>query len=322
MCIPNSLLYPCIMPSIPEDYIRARASMSYLFDFLPIDRIIFIGPDSLKSLIENDKKFFPIDFLDESELLPLKTVKKIYDPLLSSTSLKSISSVNWYYQQFLKMAYSKICESEYYLCWDSDTIPMRKIDMFSAAGKPYFDIKPEYNSSYFITLQRLFGYNKVIEGSFISEHMLFKTDFMLELINEIEKLDFDGKFFYEKILSAIGSDNLKLGFSEFETFGTFVAMRHQSDYMLRHWKSFRNTNFFIDRSQLIKEDIDWLSKDYDAATFEKYHETENSLTELFRNPYYREKLSPKQFYTAILESGIMGEYVDGKIKIGDNFFPV
>ena len=67
-----------------------------------------------------------------------------------------------------------------------------------------------------------------------------------------------------------------------------------------------------------QDDIDWLGKDYDAATFEKYQETNEVLNQLFKDPRYREKLTPKQFYTTILESGVFGEYANGTI-IGEDF---
>ncbi|WP_026517135.1 DUF6492 family protein [Butyrivibrio sp. MC2021] len=323
----NDLRFPCIIPTIVTDYLRSRVFIPYFFKYLPISSITFIGPANLKEQLDKDIADGILDasntfFLDEVSLVPFSPVKKIYDELDSENKSIRPSSVNWYYQQFLKMAYSKICESEYYLCWDSDTLPLRKIDMFSSDDKPYLDVKPEFRNSYFLTLERLFGYDKVIENSFISEHMLFDTELMQALISEIERLSFFGDHFYEKILSAVGPDNLSLGFSEFETYGTWVAMKHVSKYKLRNWKSFRNTNFFIDIADLTKEDIEWLAISYDAASFEKYQETEQILTDLFRNPRYREKLTPELFYKSILESGAMGEYVDGKIKSGSGFNPL
>ena len=323
MTNPNNTMFPCIIPAIPEDFNRTKDTLHYLFEFLPVSKIVFIGPSSLEPLVnETDDSDLQIDYINENSLVPFSKVKEVFDPILAAATTKAISTVNWYYQQFLKMAYATVCKEDYYLSWDVDTIPVKKIDMFAENGKPYFDIKPEYNTSYFVTIERLFGYTKIIQDSFISEHMLFNKDYMLEMIDEIEKTSFEGNAFYEKILSAVGTDNLKLGFSEFETFGTFVAMRHQSTYMLRKWKSFRNANFFVDISDITPEDIKWLSKDYHAATFEKYQKTEDMLAGLFRDPHYREKLSPEQFYKAILESGTMGEYNDGKIKVGDSYFPI
>ena len=323
----SKVLYPCIIPTIVPDYLRSHSFFLTFFKLLPISKIVFIGPESLREYVEKDsaENVFGnniIEFVAECSLVPFAPVKTIYDELVSQNLSQNPSSVNWYYQQFLKMAYSRVCPEEYYLCWDSDTLPIREINMFSESGKPYFDVKFELQNSYFVTINRLFGFSKIIEKSFISEHMLFNCELMKEMLDEIEKTNFKGSQFYEKIMSAVGADNLFVGFSEFETFGTWVAMKHQSKYMLRFWKSFRNLNFFVDISDLTQEDIDWLAISYDAATFEKYQETEEILTKLFRDPRYREKLTPEQFYISILESGAMGEYKDGKFKYGNGYAPV
>ncbi len=319
--------YPCIIPAILEDYERIKKHFWRYFEFLPINELVIIGPADIGDVIakDNESDLFKdntVKFINESEILSIQKMIPIHANLAENRTTQKYSSVNWYYQQFLKMAYAYHCTSDYYLCWDSDTMPLKKLSMFSNDGNPYLDIKNEHNSTYFLTIKRLLGFSKVIEKSFISEHMLFKKDYMIELINEIEASSSKGNNFYEKILYAVGKDNLALGFSEFETYGTWIGMRHPSAYTLRNWKSMRNTNFFIDISDITDEDIDWLSKSYDAATFEKYHDTESSLNELFKNPRYREKLTPEQFYISILESGIMGDYSNGVLTVNGFSMPI
>ena len=48
------------------------------------------------------------------------------------------------------MSYSRICKDEYYLLWDSNTIPIRPINMFKN-GHPLFDMKLEHHTQYFVT---------------------------------------------------------------------------------------------------------------------------------------------------------------------------
>ncbi len=324
----NCIQFPCIIPCIKEDYLRMHDKFIRIFECLDVAEIVFIGPESLQAYVQSDKdiKLFgnnAVSFLNENMLLEIEKLHPIYSSLLDKNTKPKPSSINWYYQQFLKMAYAKICSAEYYLCWDSDTIPLRKISMFDDNKKPYLDIKMEYNESYFKTIGKLFGAGKIIEKSFISEHMLFNKKYMLEIIEEIEKKeDIAGNDFCEKILNAVGYDNLRTGYSEFETYGTYIGLKHPSVYTLRNWNSFRNINFFIGVDDVTKDDILWLSKDYDAASFEQYQTTEPELTEIFKNPRYREKLSPRQFYTAVLESGIMGEYVNGAIEFEGMRAPV
>lgn len=310
--------FPCVIPTITKDFLRMQMNYKRLFDHLQISEMVFVGPPDLEENVQkarNEGLFedYPVRYVNENSLIDIGTVRPVFNSLITPENNLKPTAVNWYYQQFLKLGYSLVCDSEYYLCWDSDTLPLRKIDMFSPDGKPYLDIKPEFNNTYFITIENLFGFSKIIEKSFVAEHMLFNTALMKEMISEIEKTNYEGTKFYEKILHAVGSNNLNQGFSEFETYGSWVGMRHSSAYKLRDWRSFRNTNFFVDISEVTQADLDWLSIDYDAATFEKYQETNKDLTELFRNPRYREKLTPKQFYTSVLESGLFGEYANGSI---------
>ncbi|WP_177201726.1 hypothetical protein [Butyrivibrio proteoclasticus] len=58
---------------------------------------------------------------------------------------------------------------------------------------------------------------------------------------------------------------------------------------------------------------------YDAATFERYQETEPQLNELYKNPRYRKKLTFEQFYISVLESGAMGEYNSNGTVLIDGF---
>ena len=41
------------------------------------------------------------------------------------------------------MSYSRICQKEYYLLWDSDTIPIKPIKMFEKRN-PIFDMQNDY----------------------------------------------------------------------------------------------------------------------------------------------------------------------------------
>ncbi|WP_051211754.1 DUF6492 family protein [Butyrivibrio fibrisolvens] len=311
----------CVIPALPKDYMRTRIHYHRLFDFLDLKKIVFIGPPELLIQISTDRNDgvlgdHDIEFLNERTLVPFDEVKECFIKQLTPESTVDARSAGWYYQQFLKMQYSAVCEEEYYLCWDADTVPLKHISMFSDNGNPYFDVKTECQDRYFITIERLFNFGKIIQKSFISEHMLFKKEYMQEMIKEIENTSYPGSAFYEKILYAAGNDNISLGFSEFETYGTYVGMRHSSAYVLRDWKSFRNINFFVDISKVTQEDLEWLSKDYHSATFEKYQETNDVLNQLFNEPRYRELLSPQQFYQAVLESGAMGDYENGVIKDG------
>ena len=54
------------------------------------------------------------------------------------------------------MHYCIICQENYYLIWDSDTIPVKEVKLFNNDSKPFFDVKREYHKPYFITMKKIF----------------------------------------------------------------------------------------------------------------------------------------------------------------------
>ena len=315
---------PMIIPTIPKDYTRVKRDYKRYFELLPISRIIFIGPESLETPVKNDASVqgygSRVAFLNENdEDIRQAMVARI---ATEGYEMSEDSKPGWYYQQFLKMAYASICEDEYYMSWDSDTLPMRRIKLFNEKGKPYLDTKAEYNPGYFRTIRNLFDMEKINERSFIAEHMLFNKTYMLELIDEICNLPLDGDSFYERIFHAIDIDNMKLGFSEFETYGTWVMNRHPDTYAIRLWKSMRRCNLFVDSRDLTPADMAWLGRDYDAASFESYHPLIPDLAEMFKDPQIRRTMSAKTLYMKVINSGVFGEVVDDMVKVGDVMMPI
>ena len=123
-----------------------------------------------------------VSFILETDLLPFTPLLSIYNELLKKATQPDPSSINWYYQQFLKLAYAKICPADFYLCWYSDTLPFKKINMFNDLGMPYLDIKTEYNTSYFKPL------NAYLVTKIFSESISFPSYVLLAVfINNLLK---------------------------------------------------------------------------------------------------------------------------------------
>ena len=325
--IKSNKLVTLVIPTTGKDYERRKWDFSIYFDRLPVKRIVFIGPDELEEKLAKDIREQGEDrvlFVEENTLLPYDNVKEqiIRRVKKAGYGMDENSKPGWYYQQFLKMQYSRICDDDYYLTWDADTIPVRKISMFDADEKPYMDVKYEYCEGYFRTIKNLFGMDKVIKESFISEHMLFNVDLMTEMLNEIEQLNLDGDLFYGKIFNAIGLEDLKRGFAEFETFGTWVWNRHNGIYKIRNWKSLRRGNIFTKMDDLTDEDVKWLGESFDAISFESYHPLIPDLAEMFRNTEYRRKMTAEEFYLTVLKSGIFGEFKDNMVISDGKYWPI
>ncbi len=270
-------------------------------------KLCFIGPDKVVDVVNSSGTISNASLIvDENTLIPFNDVhncmaEKLQDILKGREMPRAVTG--WYYQQFLKMQYSAVCKDEYYMVWDGDTIPCREIKMFQPeTGKPYLDLKHEYHPEYFETITRILpGFRKVIERSFISEHMLIRPDIMQSLIKDIEKNDsIPGTKFWEKIINSIPAEKITdSSFSEFETYGTYVAIKYPDVYKLRDWHSFRLGSQFFSIESITDRDFEWLGKDFDAISFEKNQPMIGDGNSFMNDPEYQKKLSAKQMLQAI-----------------------
>lgn len=257
-----------VIPSIPNDVGILLHNIEWFASFLPMKQIVVIGPPEVADMLSPYER---VKFVHEEEIIDKCTIEKC---ILKKAGGRPVRS-GWYIQQFLKMKYSLLCNDEYYLLWDSDTLPLKETPLFDKMGKPVFHMKKEYNEPYFRTIENLFhGLKKQVRESFISEHMIIKTDYMKSLILTIENNhSLSGQSFEEKIINAIYSDDFcNNGFSEFETYGTYILSNYPDAYSLKEWKSLRFGGFFFPQDSLMSPDtINWMSGYYDAISFEKKH---------------------------------------------------
>lgn len=298
----------------PADCKRLMPLYPKLVEQFPYGQICFIGSKEVGEIaLGNAAIGDKVKWVDENDIIPFDEVHacmaKRLAPLLNGQTLPR-GITGWYYQQFLKMQYSALCKDTYYMVWDGDTIPCREIEMFSQeTGQPYLDLKHEFHPEYFDTLSKILpGFKKVIERSFISEHMLIRKDIMESLIADIEKNEsYEGEKFWEKIINCIEPEKIyDSSFSEFETYGTYVALRYPSVYKLRDWHSFRLGGSFFGIDTICDRDFIWLGKDFNAISFEKGQEPLEVNKHFFDNPEYQAKISAKR----LLQAAQM-EYTDG-----------
>jgi len=262
-----------IIPIIAKDFYKISYNFKFYINFIEgIKNVIFIGNEEIENLIKEMKSSlnFPISFINEKILLDIDKIKQ----LIKNRNETAVIRSGWYIQQFLKMIYCYICKDKYYLIWDSDTIPIKKVKMFENNGKPIFDIKTEYYEPYFITMKNIFPeLGKKFRYSFISEHMIINTNLMKNMINRIsDNKNLIGNTWYEKIINCIDPQHIShSGFSEFETYGTFVKEHYRHVYSKRLWKSLRRgVNINFNPKLLTDNDIKRISKYYNSISFENW----------------------------------------------------
>lgn len=300
--------YDVLIITTARDFLRVKSNYHRLVENMPAGKLIFVGNAEVGQLAEELNLGERVGFIHEDTVLPFGDVHTIMQELLQTKDVPR-GITGWYYQQFLKMQYSRMCEDAYYLVWDGDTVPCNPIHMFGEDGKPFLDLKREYHEEYFVTLGKLLpGMHKCIEPSFISEHMLMNSEIMQNLIADIMgNGQLSGATFYERILRCIAPEKLTSNsFSEFETYGTYVCFKYQNSYRLRNWHSFRYAGYFFKPEEMTDEDFEWLGRDFDALSFEKNHAVDEQYKDIFTKKEYREKLSARQILEIVQEEAEEG----------------
>ena len=268
----NVMMYNIIIPVIYRDYSFLNTTIKYIHKYLLPKSIYIITDIRFKRFLPKeilfDKSCIVIDENSVIDGLDIYKIKGLFEKLN-----RVRMGAGWYYQQFLKMAFSlsRYCDTDYYLSWDSDTIPLRKIDFFNANGKPYFTMKSEYHKPYFVAIERLLGITKTNNRSYIAENMLFNKDIMEELINRIQSNDqLKGNSWYEKIIYALEPETVSpMGFSEFETYGNYCFNFHPLVYEERMLPSFRKGSLIQGRF-VTERILEQLGFDQATASFEIY----------------------------------------------------
>lgn len=312
--------YDVLILTTAKDFERVRCNYPRLIQNMYPRRVFFVGSTEVGRLAEELREEFAlgesVGFVEENTIVPFAEVHKVMMDALGVTELAR-GVTGWYYQQFLKMNYSAFCDDDYYLVWDGDTVPCKPFTMFHEDGiTPYLDLKKEYHEEYFRTIEKLFpGMHKSIEKSFISEHMLMKTSIMQDLIKDIEdNAELAGETFWEKIIRTIPKDKLTSNsFSEFETYGTYVSFKHTSAYRLRNWRSLRYAGSFFRPEEMTDEDYQWLSVDFDAASFEKNQWVKAEQDNIFNNKKYQQALSARKVLEIVQE-----EFKEGYLEVWDD----
>lgn len=266
------MIYNVVIPVIFRDFSFLKKTIRYVNRFLSPQKVYIITDIRFKRYLPkeilNNKSCVVIDENSLLDGMTIGSIKELYSQL-NRTKI----GVGWYFQQFLKMAFSlsDYCDTDYYLSWDSDTIPLRKIDFFNENGKPYFTMKSECHKPYFVAIERLLGITKTNNRSYIAENMLFNKGIMVELISRIQSNDqLKGSYWYEKIIYALEPESVSpMGFSEFETYGTYCLNFYPGFYNERTLPSFRKGGLVQGRfvsERILKQ----LSFDQAIATFEIY----------------------------------------------------
>jgi len=266
-------IFEVMLPVAPKDVANLDLCVQRIMENISPQKIVIVANKSAEDLIPQSDK---VEFFDEDRLMEDLTMEHVKQIMIKIKRTDTRS--NWYFQQFLKMSYAFHCSTDYYLVWDSDTIPLRNIRFWKnidGTEKCLFGEHKHQSAQQpcLDTLNTLFNgkVKRLFNESFIVEHMMINKKIMKELIHEIEMNDqLQGKYFFEKILYAVNKNDIEYGaFSEFETYGNYVLNYYPDMYAIRKLKAYRQGGMVIEKSQINNEVLDWIAKDYDTVSFEE-----------------------------------------------------
>ncbi|MBO4439333.1 MAG: hypothetical protein J5798_08285 [Spirochaetaceae bacterium] len=267
-----------VIPVAKKNIEILKKNIIYIRKFLNPSNVYILTAKENFSDFEDLKNQLTV--LDENEIIKDVTFNTI-DGIIEKTSIPA-KRTGWYFQQLLKMfwCYYPLC-ADFYTVWDADTFPLKPIELFSKDGKPYMHTKTENHTAYFETIEKLLNMKKEVDYSFISEKMTFSKKIMQELLNEISNANVDGDSAIEKIIFTADKSSNEFGFSEFETYGTYVHYKYADFYQIQNLKSYRNAARGAGRNPN-KYDIALLGRFFDTASFEKWDIPKKWFVPLFK----------------------------------------
>lgn len=170
------------------------------------------------------------------------------------TAAANTPRFGWYYQQLLKIQAMVVSTADHLLIWDADCVPTSNIEVFNPQGQPMMMYSSEFNSEYFVTIQRLLGLPKLKEQSFIAPYFPIRKTWLNNFIEYVESR-FPHLNWHEAILACTNLEESS-AFSEYETLGTWVEYHHSDDIgeTKYKWERF-GTSRFGQASHLSTTDI-------------------------------------------------------------------
>lgn len=210
-----------------------------------------------------------VQLLDERDLSGGLTIKH----LRAMTEIEGFPGrAGWYLQQLVKLGYALHTDSSgHYLIWDSDTVPLRAIEFFTADGHPVYTLADEQHAPYFDTYESLFGYRPPYIGSFISQHMIIDRAIARTMLGEIHSRFPDASSWSEAIMRNLAPVRSYSLFSEYETYGNYLQTRYPGKFSLRRLPWIREGAAVTGTTTPTPQELQRLAHDYYFAAFEYWH---------------------------------------------------
>lgn len=195
---------------------------------------VFVESDSYSVYVpEEEIKLFEEITHPSIDIRSQKLLDRGYSEILTGAlqSAGNVGRLGWYLQQFFKIQAMLDSPGDRQIIWDADCVPLADQALFSADGNPRYMKAHEHHPPYFEMIDRLMGFARVQDFSFVIPGFPMPRTWLTEFVQFIEQKN-HGKSWGEAIVSTTNFE-LKSGFSETETLGTWVANVKEGE-----WTSF------------------------------------------------------------------------------------
>ena len=232
---------------------------------LPFKQLSVIAPDGDCEKMRR-RLGAQVRLIPEDEFIPGMNIRE----LRRCAQFGFPKNAGWYFQQFLKLQFAFVEPADdFYLIWDADTIPLRPLRFFDAAGRMLLTKAAEYHAPYFETYRRLFRAEPNREFSCIAQHMLVQKSIAREMLGRIAPAAGNEPWAWRIMEALPPRENLHL-FSEFETYGHYVKNFHPERvaFVERSWRRWFDSD--PGGGKIPNErDLNQLAHDYEFVCFEK-----------------------------------------------------
>ena len=281
--------FDLLILTIERDVEKLVFGMPLLRRYLAPQRTVFIAPAACLRSLEREGIPREGDLsLNEDGILEGLTVALVRDLLRSRGS--DAGRAGWYFKQLAIFAYAARPEAaDHYLVWDADTLPLREMSFFDSDGRVVFDVAPDLHAPYFETMKTMIGIERQVDYSFISDHMMLEKEIALALIDRIIGSEVpSGEALARRALASISDRALVggSGFSEYETYGSFVAANFPGRFVARKSSRTRMGSSFFGLPPSVSG-LFALSREYAWANFESPTTTDRRPSRRLKSAAYR-----------------------------------
>lgn len=267
-----------LLPVGPDDLNISRISIKWLFKTDQSATIYVVSSIKHKDFFNNQG----VVFLNEDMILNGLTIDNIQHFFTRNNI--ALDRMKWYFQQFIKMAFSLYISDEWYVILCADTIKLTQ-DSPLTPGWPYlFTLRANAaEKHYYDTYKFFFSNHQFIDytKSYVTENLTVNTSIMRLLICEIESVSSEP--FYKLILDYLYKNEIinKAGFAEYLTYSLYAMNTFPDLYRIKHNTNFRNGRSFFSLNPK-EEHLKWVSKSYRTISFEKWdNEYYYNITNMF-----------------------------------------